>query len=109
MVGLLGCERTLPDLVVLNINQDSQVLLLRAVLNPFSSQPVFVLEISPQVQDLALGFVELHEVCRGQTLKLFKVSLDGIPSLQRVDCTTQLGVAGKLDKGALNPTAHVTN
>ena len=45
------------------------------------------------VQDLALGLVELHEVCMRPPLKPVKVPLDGIPSLQRVDCTTQLGVS----------------
>jgi len=44
-----------------------------------------------QVQDLALGLVELHEVHMGPPLK---VPLDGIPSLQRVDHITQLGVSG---------------
>jgi len=42
MVGLLGCECTLPGHVELLINQHPQVLLLRAALNPFSTQPVFV-------------------------------------------------------------------
>ena len=46
-----------------------QVLLLRAALNRFSSQPVFVLGIAPtHVQDLALGLVELHEVLTGPVL-----------------------------------------
>jgi len=42
-----------------------------------------------QVQNLALGFVELHEVCTGPSLKLVKVPLDGIPSHQCVNHTTQ--------------------
>ncbi|PKU46776.1 hypothetical protein llap_2935 [Limosa lapponica baueri] len=43
-----------------------QVLLLRAALQPFSAQPVFVPGIAlTQVQDLALGLVELHEVHMG--------------------------------------------
>ncbi|PKU30563.1 hypothetical protein llap_19132 [Limosa lapponica baueri] len=83
---------------------------LRAVLNPFSTQPVFVLGIAlTQMQDLALGLVELQEVCTGPPLKPVQVPLDGIPSLQRVDCATQLGVMGKLAEGALNPTVHVSN
>ncbi|KAK4814026.1 hypothetical protein QYF61_004656 [Mycteria americana] len=65
----------------------------RAALNPLIAQPVFVLGIAlTQVQDLALGLVEPHEVCT----KPVKVPLDGIPSLQRVDHTTQLGVIRKL-------------
>ncbi|KAK4832903.1 hypothetical protein QYF61_026546 [Mycteria americana] len=82
----------------------------RAALNPFSAQPVFVLGIVPtHVQDLALGPVELHEVHTCPPLKPVKVPLDGIPSLQRVDSTTQLGDVGKLAEGALNPTVHVTD
>ncbi|KAK4821259.1 hypothetical protein QYF61_017137 [Mycteria americana] len=110
MVGFLGCKQALPGHVELLINQHPQVLLLRAALSPFSVQPVFVLGIAPtHVQDLALGLVELHEVHMGPPLKPVKVPLDGIPSLQRVICTTQLGIIGKLAEGALNPAVHVTN
>ena len=62
------------------------------------------------VQDLALGLVELHEVCMGPCLKPVQVPLDGILALQRADRTTQLGVVGRLSAdGALNPTVHVAN
>ncbi|KAK4819146.1 hypothetical protein QYF61_025826 [Mycteria americana] len=106
-VVFLGYKCTLTAHVELLINQYPQVLLLRAALNPFSAQPVFVLGIAPtHVQDLALGLVELHEVRTGPPLKPVKVPLDGIPSLQHVNCTTQLGVIGKLAEGALNPTVH---
>ncbi|KAK4832374.1 hypothetical protein QYF61_022229 [Mycteria americana] len=108
MFGLLGCKCTLP--VELLINQHPQVLLLRAALNPFSAQPVFVLGIAPpHVQDLALGLVELHEVHTGPPLKPVKVPLNGIPSRQCVNCTTELGVIRMLAEGALNPTVHVAN
>ncbi|KAK4821027.1 hypothetical protein QYF61_012113 [Mycteria americana] len=108
-VGFLGCKHTLPGHVELLINQHPQVL-LRAALNPFSAQPVFVLGIAlTHVQDFALGLAELHEFLMGPPLKPVKVPLDGIPSLQCVDCTTQLGVIGKLAEGALNPTVHVTD
>ncbi|KAK4810558.1 hypothetical protein QYF61_004521 [Mycteria americana] len=110
MVGFLGCKCTLPGHVELLINQHPQVLLLRAGLNPFPAQPVFVLGIAPtHVQALALGLVELHEVCTGPLLKPVEVPLDGIPSLQCVDHTTRLGVICKLAEGALNPTVHVAN
>ncbi|KAK4827794.1 hypothetical protein QYF61_021747 [Mycteria americana] len=109
-VGSLGCKRTLLGHVDLVINQQPQVLLLRSALNPFSTQAVFVFGIAPtHVQDLALGLVELHEACTGPSLKPVKVPLDGIPSLQSIDCTTQLGVVSKLAEGALNPTVHVTD
>jgi len=62
-VGLLGCQCGLLGHVQLFIHQYSQVLLLRAALHPFSTQPVFVVEIGPtQMQDLSLGLFELHEV-----------------------------------------------
>ena len=68
------------------------------------------LEIAPtHVQDLALGLIEPHEVCTGPPLKPAQVPLDGIPSRQRGDRTTQLGVVGKLAEDALNPTVHVTD
>ncbi|KAK4827142.1 LOW QUALITY PROTEIN: hypothetical protein QYF61_014736 [Mycteria americana] len=64
----LGCKHTLPGHGELLINQHPQVLLLRAALNPFSTQPVFVLGIAlTHVQDLALGLVELYGVRIGPT------------------------------------------
>jgi len=63
------------------INQHSQILLLRAALKPFSTQPVYVLGIAlTQVQDLALGLVELHEVGMDPHLKPVQVPLDSILS-----------------------------
>ena len=101
MVGLLGH-------VELLINQHPQVLLLRAALNPFSAQPVFVLGIAlTHVQDLAHGLVEPHEVRTGPALKPVQVPLDDIPSLQRVDRTTQLGVICRFAEGALNPSSDL--
>ncbi|KAK4811014.1 hypothetical protein QYF61_015718 [Mycteria americana] len=109
-VGILGCEHTLSAHVQLFVHQYPQVLLHRAALNPFSTQPVFVLEIAPtHVQDLALGLVELHEVPMGPPLKPVKVPLDGIPSLRCTNRTTQLGVICRLAEGALNPTVHVAD
>jgi len=91
-------------------SQHPQVFFLRAALTSFSSQPVFVLGIAPpHVQGLALDLVELHEVCTGPVLQPVKVPLDGIPPLQRVECTKQLGVFSKLAEGALNATVHVTD
>ena len=109
-IGFLCCKHTLPGHVELFIHHCPQVLLLRAALNPFSTQLVFVLGIAlTHMQDLALGPVELHEVCMGPPLKPVKVPLDGIPSLQCVDCTTQLPVVGKFGEGALDPTVSVAN
>jgi len=55
-VGLLGCERTSLACAQLFIHQYLQVLLGRAVLNAFISQPVLILGVAPiHVQDLELG------------------------------------------------------
>jgi len=99
-----------PGHVELAVNQHPQVLLLRAALNPFSAQPVFVLGIAPaHVQDLALDLVEPCEVRTGPFLNPVKVPLGDIFFLQCVNCTTQLGVVGKLAEGALSPTVHVAD
>lgn len=80
MVGFLGCESTWTCHAEILVHQHPQVL--RAALNPFYAQPVFVLGIAPtQMQVLALGLVELHEDCSGPPLKLVKVPLGGVPSL----------------------------
>ena len=87
-----------------------QVVLLRAALDQLSAQPVLVFGIAlTHVQDLALGLVELHAVHAGPPLQPVQVPLNGIPSLQRVNHTTQLVVLGKLAEGALSPTVHVAD
>ncbi|KAK4816767.1 hypothetical protein QYF61_022765 [Mycteria americana] len=109
-VGFLGCEHTLPAHVQLFIHQYPQVLLCRAALNSFDPQPLLTPGVAPtQVQDLALGLVEHHEVHRGPLLELVHVPVDGILSLEHVNCTTQLGVICKFVEGALDPTVCVTD
>jgi len=67
---------------------------------------------------LCLGLPQ--PICRTLHLALFsfmmfpllqpvKVPLDGIPSLQCVNCTTQLGGISKLAEGAPNPTIRVAD
>lgn len=73
------------------------MLLLRAALNPFSAQLLFVLGI------------ELHEDFMGPPLKPVEVPLVRILALQHVDHTTQLGVLGKFAEGAFNPTVHIVD
>ncbi|KAK4826030.1 hypothetical protein QYF61_003851 [Mycteria americana] len=108
MVGFLGCECTFLAHVQLFIHQYPQVLLHRAALNHIIPQPVLILGVAhTQVQDLALGLDEPHEVHIGPLLQLVQVPLDGILSLRRVDRTTQLGVIFTLAEGALDPTAYV--
>ncbi|PKU47710.1 hypothetical protein llap_1990 [Limosa lapponica baueri] len=96
--------------VELLVQQHSQVLLLRAALNPSSAQPVFVPGIAmTRVQDLALGLVELHEVRTGPPLTPVQVPLDGIPSLQCIDHAIQLDVISKLAEDARNPTVCISD
>ncbi|KAK4810053.1 hypothetical protein QYF61_005116 [Mycteria americana] len=108
MVGFLGCKRTLPAHVQLFIHQYPQVPLHRVALDHIIPQPVLVSGVAlTQVQELALGLVEPHEVHMGPLLKLVQVSLGGILSLRHVNHTTQLGVVSKLAEGALNPTVYI--
>ena len=68
-VSLLGCKHTLPACVELLTEQHSQIFLLVAALCSLIVQPVFVLEIALiQVRLLALGLVELNEVCTNPPL-----------------------------------------
>ncbi|KAK4816838.1 hypothetical protein QYF61_023902 [Mycteria americana] len=107
-VGFLGCKCTLLAQVQLFIHQYPKVLLHRAALNPFILQHVLILGATPtQVQDLALGLVEPHEVHTGPLLQLVQVPLDDIPSFWCVNCTTQLGVICKLAEGALDLAVNV--
>ncbi|KAK4806889.1 hypothetical protein QYF61_012610 [Mycteria americana] len=103
-IGFLGCKCTLLAHVQLFI----YLYIPKAALNPFIPQSVLILGIaSTQVQDLALGLVEPHEVHMGPLLGLVQVPLDGIPSLRRVNRTTQLGVICKFAEGALDPAVYV--
>jgi len=105
----LGCECTLLGHVQLFIPQYPQVL-GRAALNPFIPQPVLISGIALiQVQDLALGLVEPHEVHTGPLLKLLQVPLDGILSFWCVNCATHVGVICRLAEGALDPAVCVTD
>jgi len=62
-VGFLGCMHMMPSHVEVFLNQHLQVLLLRAPLNPFSTQPGFLLRIAPtHPQDLEVGLFELHSI-----------------------------------------------
>ena len=66
------------------------------------SSPVLILGAAlTQVQDLALGLVELHEIPTVPPLQLVQVSLDDILSFSHVGYTTQLGVICKLAEGGM--------
>lgn len=87
---------------MLLIHQYLQFFLFRAALNSFFVQPVLVVGIAlTQVQDLAFLVVELIKFASAHLSS--QVSLDGIPSLQRVNHTAQLGVNSRLGERALIP------
>ena len=100
MAGFLGCKGTLLARVQLPIHQNPQVLFSRAVLHPYISWLVLILRVAViELQDLALGFVESHEVLQDPLLlALF---------LGSINCTTQLSIICKLAEGTLNPTVDV--
>lgn len=60
-----------------------------------------------QEEDLALGFIETHEVLLYPLLEAAYVSLDGILSIVHVYCSTQLGVSHRLAEGTFNSTVDV--
>jgi len=67
-------------------------LFSRAAIDLVLQQLVLIARVArTQVQGLALGFVEPHEVLLGPLLKLVWVSPDGIPSIWHVNYTTKLG------------------
>ena len=43
----------------------------------------------------------------GSLLEPDHISLEGIPSLPHIDCTTQLGVNSKIAEGSFSPTVYV--
>ncbi|XP_047908873.2 multivesicular body subunit 12B isoform X1 [Anser cygnoides] len=105
-VDLLGI--TIKTLAEIEKEQDPQVLLRRAALKFFFSQSIQIPGIAPaQVQHLALGLVEPHEVLMGPLLQPARVPLDAIASLCCIDCTAQLGVICGLAEGALDSVVCV--
>lgn len=60
--------------------------------------------VSTQQQPVALGHVEVHEVCMCPPVTF---PLDGNPSPQCVHPASQLGVIHKCAEGTLNPTVSV--
>lgn len=65
-------------------------------------RPVCI-ETSIQVKDLVPGHVEFHEVHMGPSRSLW------VPSLQRINSATQLGVTCKTPEDAFNATVYVIN
>ncbi|PKU49265.1 solute carrier family 22 member 7- hypothetical protein [Limosa lapponica baueri] len=63
----------------------------------------------PRWRTLHLAWLTFVRFAQVHLSSLSKVPLDGIPSLQHVDCATQLGVISKLAESALYPTVRVSN
>lgn len=104
-IGFLGCKCALPAHHQLFVHQYPQIL-HSAALSPLTAQPVFMFGIAlAQMQDLVFGLVELSGICKDSALRPAQVSLDGSPSLQRADCTTQLSVLCKLADSAFSATS----
>ena len=100
-IAFQGWECSWLGHVAFFISHHIQAFLLRASVNQFSTQLVALSGIATtQVQDLGLG---LHGVCTAPPLQPVQVPLDDILSLQRVDCSTELGVGGKLAEVPLIP------
>lgn len=76
----LECKHTLLARVKILMNQHPQIILLRVAFNSFHTQLAFGIALT-QVQNFALGLMELHKVHVGPALQLFKVHLDGISSM----------------------------
>jgi len=70
------------------------------MLNSLISQLVLIVGVATtQVQDIALGFAEPHEIHSGPLLEPHWVSLNGILSFRPVNSTIQLDVIYKLTEG----------
>ena len=63
----------------------------------------------PMGRTLTLALLNFMRYARGPPLSPVQVPRDGIPSLQHVNHTTQLGVIGNLAEGALSPTVHAVD
>ncbi|PKU35685.1 hypothetical protein llap_14008 [Limosa lapponica baueri] len=103
-IGLLGHKDTLLAHGRPVVHQDSQVFLLRGVLQQVSPQPVLVQGvISPQVQHLTLALVEFHQVPLYPTLQPVQVSLYGGTAFWCVSHPSQFCVISKLAGGTFHP------
>ncbi|TRZ12030.1 hypothetical protein HGM15179_015093 [Zosterops borbonicus] len=87
-----------PDVMLGCIRQSiASRIFSRATLKEFFSQSVLTSGIVlTQMEHLALGFVEIHEVLMGPILRFDQVPPVGILSFCYASCTAQLGVICKL-------------
>ncbi|KAK4818982.1 LOW QUALITY PROTEIN: hypothetical protein QYF61_022649 [Mycteria americana] len=86
-----------------------QVLSCQAAFQLSSPQNILVHGVvPPQVQDLALLLVEVHEVPVSPFLQPVEVPLDGSMTLWCISHSSQFGVIRQLAEGTLCPIIHVT-
>ena len=106
MIGFLCCMLALSTHTEFFIHQHSQVLLLRDVLSTSSFLSAFMFGIAlTHMQELALGLAKLCEVHTGTPLQPDQVLLKDIPTFQRTDHITQLGVISRVAEGALRTSS----
>ena len=60
-----------------------------------------------QLQDLALGLVELHTARLGPLIQSVQIPLQILPTLKHINAPTQLFLICKLTEGALNPLIQI--
>lgn len=99
MVGFVNCEDTLVDNVHLAIHQYTQAFFWYGFTLSFCA-----LAYRRGCHDLALGFVELHEVHLRPLLKAVQVPLDGILFLGVLIVLHSLFPSTRFFEGSLSPT-----
>ena len=85
------------------VHQNTQVLLLRALLQQLIPKPILILMVIPSnMQDSTLASVEPHLVCCS-ALQFVQVLLNGSTALRCVSHSSQLCITGMLTKGGHYP------
>ncbi|KAK4818808.1 hypothetical protein QYF61_019737 [Mycteria americana] len=107
-IGFLGRLGTLLAHIQAAVNQHPQVLFCQAAFQPLFPKPVALHGVAvAQVQDLALGLVKPHTIDLSPSIQPVQVPLQSLPTLQKINTPTQLGVICKLTEGALNPFVQI--
>ena len=102
IIGLSGHKGTLAH-GQHAVHQNTQVLLLRALLQQLIPKPILILMVIPSnMQDSTLASVEPHLVCCS-ALQFVQVLLNGSTALRCVSHSSQLCITGMLTKGGHYP------
>ncbi|KAK4811113.1 LOW QUALITY PROTEIN: hypothetical protein QYF61_016399 [Mycteria americana] len=106
--GILCHKGTLLAHIQLSIHQDTQVFFCKAAFQLVGPQPVLVHGIiPPQVQDLALPLVELHEV--PPISPLVEVPLNVSTTIWYISNYSHFSMICRLAEGSLCPIIQVMN